>query len=246
MGTLRVGRGRDDGETEVRLSSFLRLRAVPTHRTRYLSSGQTAIVDHVRRMAPLAPLHWSNDMLTRTDEQESVADLILHGRRLMVYFFALLLRWTALTTLRLFQEQSQYVPALSLFLKAHHLAEVSSAEPLRLHCIRSLIDCRLFISPTAGEATRSLLELEHVWGEILALAASGDGLLLAQALESRSRAVVLCAAGDGELSSLPCPLLLRPEVSAPLADAQMIQCLPLLQGAFVGTNFTPDVEIERN
>lgn len=96
--------------------------------------------------------------------------------------------------------------ALSHALRASHVSALHGYEALRLRSVCQVVDCRLAISPTSGEAARGLRELETTWACILTCC-EADKELLAVALETRGRAQLLLAAGDGACSSSGFPVV---------------------------------------
>ena len=98
------------------------------------------------------------------------------------------------------QDQGQFTTALSFFLKATHASTSRSSSSLRLRSLCAVATCRMFVSPTPEEAQRGFEELDEVWGEILAMGET-DLELLAIGNETRGRALVIMAKGDGKFRS---------------------------------------------
>ncbi|ORY87509.1 hypothetical protein BCR35DRAFT_40115 [Leucosporidium creatinivorum] len=140
------------------------------------------VVDRLARLTPPSVQHWSDSPEKDAEGVESNASAAL------LY-----------NTARRLLDEGHGVIALSYALRALHFSTTNSFEPLRLRCICQVAQCRLAISPTVDEASRGLLELEAVWGEILARE-KVDVELMALACEVRGRAGVYKAEGRGEWS----------------------------------------------
>lgn len=98
------------------------------------------------------------------------------------------------------QDQGQPTTALSFFLRALHASSSRQSTSLRLRSLIAVANCRLYISPTPAEARRTAGELDGIWGQVLSLG-ERDLELLAMGLETRGRALVLTASGDGSSQS---------------------------------------------